>query len=640
MGPRNLAAFGSRRRVHHHLGAQRSRRRRSLRRGPGEAEPPLQKAQAILADYARRLESVGVGSDTEVGFLERLTRRKGEGAWADEHLAAVWALGHRDAERRDSTAELPNGLSLAQVAYALEPEGAPSRLRLWQQGHVIRCELVAHPSPSVPTVRGFCLAELPVGARLLQFEMTELLGSSSSEPSAQSGVEPRRRRTRQALLRLDGRPVLPLPEAVPAGSQLTLRSDIGEVCLVADALPPWASMVRRDRAGLWVTAEVVEFEWHPEEGTEASLRRLRRGLGGVAQAPEGVGTALFEWLRERGSPSARAQAEGRSLAGPPRVASIQRFVRERPVLWPPWASSLHHDEFGLVATLRLNDTVTTRLRWIPPGTFLMGSPKDENGRYGDEGPQHWVTIRRGFWLGEAPCTQAEWEAVMGENPSHFKDGADPSRTAKRPVERVSWEDCERFCGRLNEREPGLGARLPTEGEWEYACRAGTASAYNDGSACTAPEGRDPALMELGWYRENSGQAKGEGRTHDVKGLKPNGWGLYDMHGNVWEWCWDWYGPYAEKSSETLAAPPRARAGSCVAAAGSTTPGSAAPLSAAGTRLTGATTAWAFVCSQVSPVSSASEQERRSRGREERSEWAAARRRGTRRRSGRRRAERG
>jgi formylglycine-generating enzyme required for sulfatase activity len=184
-----------------------------------------------------------------------------------------------------------------------------------------------------------------------------------------------------------------------------------------------------------------------------------------------------------------------------------------------------------VVDLQLAKGVVTRLRWIPPGRFLMGSPGDEAGRWDDEGPQHWVTLTKGYWLADAPCTQAEWQAVMGTSPSGFK-GPD------RPVEQVSWEDCQQYCDRLRARFPGLLARLPSEAEWEYACRAGTTSAFNDGSACTQPEGNDPALAKLGWLDKNSGD-----ETHPVRKLAPNQWGLYDMHGNVWEWCEDWFGNY-------------------------------------------------------------------------------------------------
>ena len=173
--------------------------------------------------------------------------------------------------------------------------------------------------------------------------------------------------------------------------------------------------------------------------------------------------------------------------------------------------------------------VDHRLRWIPPGRFLMGSPETEVGRWDDEGPVHEVELSAGYWLGETPVTQALWEAVMGENPSHFQG-------ATRPVEQVSFEDCQEFLGRLNQLVPGLGARLPTEAEWERACRAGTQTATWRGDL---RPGEEAAVLErIAWYDETSNT-----KTHPVRKKKPNPFGLYDMLGNVWEWCADWYGPY-------------------------------------------------------------------------------------------------
>jgi formylglycine-generating enzyme required for sulfatase activity len=204
---------------------------------------------------------------------------------------------------------------------------------------------------------------------------------------------------------------------------------------------------------------------------------------------------------------------------------------------PDWASawgSNNHSPYPF-ADLKLSANVRMRFRWIPPGRFLMGSPQNEVGRRDWEGPQHWVEFSFGLWLAETPCTQAEWLAIMQENPSRFK-GDDAC-----PVEHVSWDDCQSFCQKLNERMPELGARLPTEAEWEYACRADTLTGFNDGSDCTVPEGKDPSLDKLGWYSENS-----EGKTHPVRHreFKANAWGIHDMHGNVYEWCQDFYGEYS------------------------------------------------------------------------------------------------
>lgn len=166
-----------------------------------------------------------------------------------------------------------------------------------------------------------------------------------------------------------------------------------------------------------------------------------------------------------------------------------------------------------------------KLAWIPAGEFLMGSPFDDASRMPDELPRR-VVITRPFRMGVTEVTQAEWRAVMDASPSRFP-GDD------RPVEMVSWKDAVEFCRRLSERE-GKVYRLPTEAEWEYACRAGR-------ERPPAP-GRLPALA---WFAENSGK-----ETHPVAGKRPNRWGLYDMLGNVAEWCADGYGPYADEATVT------------------------------------------------------------------------------------------
>ena len=160
--------------------------------------------------------------------------------------------------------------------------------------------------------------------------------------------------------------------------------------------------------------------------------------------------------------------------------------------------------------------------WIPQGAFVMGSPEDEEGRNDDE-VQHAVRISQGFWMGKYEVTQGEWEAVMGENPSDFKECG-----SRCPVDSVSWEDVQEFTQKLNERESGSGYRyrLPSEAEWEYAARAGTTGA------------RYGELEEIAWYEANSGE-----EPHPVGMKRANAWGLHDMLGSVWEWTADWYETY-------------------------------------------------------------------------------------------------
>lgn len=215
---------------------------------------------------------------------------------------------------------------------------------------------------------------------------------------------------------------------------------------------------------------------------------------------------------------------------------------------PSWASDWGNDEFGAWASFTIAG-VTQRLRWIEPGKFLMGSSLREFGRRKDERPQHEVTISKGFWLFDTPCTQALWHAVMRGNRNRFQ-------SPDRPVEQVSWNDAQDFIAQINAMVPGLSLSLPTEAQWEYACRAGTETALYTGPIDIKGERNAPDLDPIAWYGGNCGQGfeladgydisdwrerqfnDSKGGTHPVGVKVPNGLGLHDMLGNVWEWCAD------------------------------------------------------------------------------------------------------
>ena len=173
-----------------------------------------------------------------------------------------------------------------------------------------------------------------------------------------------------------------------------------------------------------------------------------------------------------------------------------------------------------------------KMIWVEPGTFTMGSPTSERGRYNSE-TQHQVTLTKGFYLGKYEVTQAQWKKVMGSNPSKFKG-------ANRPVEMVSWNDAVAFCKKLTEMEKkagrvpeGMAYQLPAEAQWEYACRAGTTTVYSWGDSISS--------------KNASFQRNYDEGTTPVGKYPPNPWGFHDMHGNVWEWCADWWGFYTSGS---------------------------------------------------------------------------------------------
>ena len=190
---------------------------------------------------------------------------------------------------------------------------------------------------------------------------------------------------------------------------------------------------------------------------------------------------------------------------------------------PDWASTFGTDQYGIYADLAFK-SVVQRFRYIEAGAFWMGAPNDEKGRYEDE-VLHKVTLSKAFWLADTTCTQALWHAVMGNNPAHFKGN-------QNPVEQVSWQDAQSFTRKLTRQVDNLSVRLPTEAEWEYVCRAGTSAPFSFGETISVQQ------VNFNNYL---------GKTALVKSYPANSWGLYEMHGNVWEWCEDCYAEYSEQA---------------------------------------------------------------------------------------------
>lgn len=293
----------------------------------------------------------------------------------------------------------------------------------------------------------------------------------------------------------------------------------------------------------WLTAEALPMPLAGlDEPAELHLRTARESLV-IAAAGRPLGA--YRWGWERGGLLVETAPIGSwqmSWSGPKLKAVSSGNGEAAMAAWRLQADAVPHPDaegalefgieprFGIYADLAVateHGRASQRLRWIEPGTFLMGSPEAEAGRDDDESPQHPVTLTQGFWLADTACTQALWRAVTGSDPSGFM-GLD------RPVENVSWHDVQDFLRRLEALLPGCRADLPTEAEWEYACRAGTVTPFSFGETITTDEvnynGNFPYAGGIkGKYREG---------TVPVKSLPPNPWGLYEMHGNVWEWCAD------------------------------------------------------------------------------------------------------
>jgi formylglycine-generating enzyme required for sulfatase activity len=353
--------------------------------------------------------------------------------------------------------------------------------------------------------------------------------------------------------------------------------------------------------------EAVEVARREDELTklDEQITEMRRRLGtSAAQSDDSLDVMLAmvekkeaqqrqidEMKRQRGAEEAKRQAEIARLKQEQkekRIAALKKDIEKykkiasspfgKDIKTAAWKSLIdRYPDAG--EGLKIGDTEELKFRvaypglkkqitnsigmkflFIPDGTFMMGSPSSEPERDSDE-RQHKVTISRPFYLQTTEATQGQWKAIMGNNPSSFKGD-------NRPVEQVSWNDAQAFIKKLNQKEGTDKYRFPTEAEWEYACRAGTTTPFYTGRCISTVQANYNGNYPMPFCSKGRDREK----TVDVASFSPNAWGLYDMHGNVWEWCQDWYGdyPYGHVTDPTWPSSGSCRVlrgGSCYCSAG-------------------------------------------------------------------------
>ncbi|MEI7870022.1 MAG: formylglycine-generating enzyme family protein [Candidatus Methylumidiphilus sp.] len=475
--------------------------------------------------------------------------------WQDNpELAALWAIAQRGKQDVDATAELPPQVSAEQVWYFLQQGTGQTRAgTLCQRGQ----DLMLDVGEAAGTGSLFAKMDLSGGVFVRESrhsgmdcrnpEHRDVDGSLLSRSGVTRSQAPawEREYADLSLSENSGVPKLELgnQREMELGNQQSQTNSVLETESVFGAhyIPIHPTATRL--AGLTLdtlsleletTTEILRIESLVKPGWATGMGRDRDGLFAEVEWLGEVHRLYWQLKADFVGANSFAQKKGTGRINSPLQKSLERAVERSDIIQRGgWQGNgpVGFDEFGLYADLHVKQA-TQRFRWIEPGTFQMGSPETEFARE-DRETQHEVTLTLGYWLADSACTQALWSAVTGDNPSRFKDDAN------NPVEQISWNDVDKFIAQINQSVMGLDARLPTEAEWEYACRAGTETPFSFGDTIT------PEQVNYDGNYPYSGGAKGlyRGKTVPVKSLPPNPWGLYEMHGNVWEWCQDWFAEF-------------------------------------------------------------------------------------------------
>ena len=365
---------------------------------------------------------------------------------------------------------------------------------------------------------------VPIADPLLDTPAEQQLPKKEDQPEPVQAVE--KDLPREATLP-------PAPAAVPtrrAGWHWWLWLLIpAALLLLVWLVPNWpdgSSSVRSSESGL-----TAEEPAHPTEAT---------GSGSAAEPPAFLADpdSTATWEKTHSAKPMEDSVDSSILETEPRYQEQQSFDSgaEAITLPPPRGTDTGRRP-GEEITFEISPNIRMEFVWIPAGRFFMGSPGKEKGRQDDEGPLHAVEITRGFWIGKHEVTQAEWTAVIGRNPSTFSG-------SRRPVENVTWNEAQEFIRRLNRNSSTWIYQLPTEAEWEFCCRSGSTAAFHTGSCLSSSE----ANCDGRFSYDDCDDGKRKKETTNVGSYPPNAWKLYDMHGNVLEWCADWYSENGYSSS--------------------------------------------------------------------------------------------